>query len=356
MRDKTLVIAEAGVNHDGDIQKALALVDSAHKAGADVIKFQTFRAACVASSRASKAAYQQRATDAAESQLAMLKKLELPASAYAALKAHAEGLGFRFLSTPFDSASVALLADLELSLIKVGSGDLTNAPLLLELAKLKPELIVSTGMADLGEIEEALGVLAYGFADWPDPPGRQAFAAAWADPSARAAVQRRVTLLHCTTEYPCPAEDANLGAMATLHAAFGMPVGYSDHTDGLAAPLAAVALGARVIEKHLTLDRSAPGPDHAASLEPDRFAAMVHAIRAVERALGDGVKAPRPSELKNVTSARKSLVAACAIKAGETLSADHIAVKRPGDGRRPIDYWDLLGTKAIADKEIDEPL
>ncbi|RXH12119.1 N-acetylneuraminate synthase [Bradyrhizobium guangzhouense] len=356
MRTHTLIIAEAGVNHDGSLEKALALVDAAADAGADIVKFQTFNAKALAGAAAKKADYQQRMTDAAESQLAMLERLELPQSAHHTLIARAKERGVEFLSTPFDGASLAFLLSLKLPRIKIGSGDLTNAPLLHAAAKAGAVLILSTGMATLGEIEEALGVLAHGYGRPNDPPGIAAFRAAWRDPAARLALARHVSLLHCTTEYPCPVADVNLAAMATMRAAFQLPVGYSDHTDGFEVSVAAVALGAATIEKHLTLDRKATGPDHAASLEPDDFKQMVAAIHNVERALGDGVKAPKESEIRNVPVARKSVVAARALKAGEIIGPADITTKRPGAGRPPIDYWSLIGTTAPRALEPDDPI
>ncbi|WFU43670.1 N-acetylneuraminate synthase [Bradyrhizobium sp. CB82] len=353
---RTLIIAEAGVNHDGSLEKALALVDAAAEAGADVVKFQTFNAKSLAASAAKKADYQQRTTDAAESQLAMLTRLELPHAAHQALIARAAARNIEFLSTPFDHASLAFLLSLKLPRIKLGSGDLTNAPLLHAVARAGATLILSTGMATLGEIEEALGVLAHGYARHSDPPGIAAFRAAWRDPAARATLGRHVSLLHCTTEYPCPTADVNLAAMTTMRAAFQLPVGYSDHTDGFEISLAAVALGASIIEKHLTLDRKAEGPDHAASIEPEEFKRMVVAIRNVESSLGDGVKAPKSSEIGNVPVARKSLVAARSLKPGEIIGPEDIIAKRPGSGRPPIDYWSLIGTAASRALEPDDPV
>jgi N-acetylneuraminate synthase len=356
MTPHTLIIAEAGVNHDGSLEKALALVDAAADAGADIVKFQTFNAKALAGGAAKKADYQQRTTDAAESQLAMLERLELPQAAHRTLIERATERGIEFLSTPFDDASLAFLLSLRLPRIKIGSGDLTNAPLLHAAASAGATLILSTGMATLGEIEEALGVLAHGYGPSDDPPGIAAFRAAWRDPAARTALAQHVSLLHCTTEYPCPIGDVNLAAMATMQTAFQLPVGYSDHTDGFEVSVAAVALGATVIEKHLTLDRKAQGPDHAASLEPDDFRRMVAAIRNVERALGDGVKSPKESEIRNVPVARKSIVAARALKAGEIIGPADITAKRPGGGRPPIDYWSLVGTAAPRALEPDDPV
>ena len=352
----TLIIAEAGVNHSGSLETALALVDAAADAGADIVKFQTFNASSLAGRSAVKADYQQRTTDASESQLAMLQRLELPQSAHFTLIAHAKERGIEFLSTPFDHQSLDFLLSLNLPRIKIGSGDLTNAPLLHLVAKAGATLILSTGMATLGEVEEALGVLAHGYSGSSEAPSIAAFRAAWRDPTARQCLSRHVSLLHCTTEYPCPPEDVNLAAMATMRSAFQLPVGYSDHTDGFEISLAAVALDAGIIEKHLTLDRNAEGPDHAASLEPADFKRMVSAIRNIEGALGDGVKAPKNSEVKNVAVARKSMVAARPLKAGEVLGPADITTKRPGSGRSPIEYWSLIGTTAARPYEPDDQL
>jgi N-acetylneuraminate synthase len=286
----------------------------------------------------------------------MLERLELPQAAHHTLIVRAKERGIEFLSTPFDDASLAFLLSLKLPRIKIGSGDLTNAPLLHAAARAGATLILSTGMATLGEIEEALGVLAHGYAQRSDAAGVASFRAAWRDPAAHAALARHVSLLHCTTEYPCPIADVNLAAMATMRSAFQLPVGYSDHTDGFEVSVAAVALGAATIEKHLTLDRNAPGPDHAASLEPDHFKRMVSAIRNVEAALGDGVKTPKESEVRNVPVARKSIVAARALKAGEIIGPADITAKRPGTGRPPIEYWSLIGTAAPRALEPDDPV
>lgn len=358
MSDRVYIIAEAGVNHDGSVDDAVRLVDAAAEAGADCVKFQTFRAEALASVRADKAAYQQRTTDAAESQQQMLRRLELPPEAYRSLIERARERGIDFLSTPFDPASLDfLMRTLTLPRIKVGSGDMTNAPMLLEIAKAGKEVILSTGMADLSEVEEALSVLAFGYTAGNEQPSRAGFAIAWTDPARRLALANKVVLLHCTTEYPAPVEAANLAAIDTLAKAFGLPVGYSDHTLGIEIAAAAVARGAVVIEKHLTLDRARPGPDHAASIEPTEFARMVESIRRVERALGDGVKAPQPAERANIPIARKALVAARSIGLGEEFTRDNIAIKRPGTGRAPIRFWETLGQKATrayrADEEIE---
>jgi N-acetylneuraminate synthase len=355
-KTRTLTIAEAGVNHSGSLETALALVDAAADAGADIVKFQTFNANSLAGRTARKADYQQRTTDAAESQRAMLQRLELPQSAHHPLITRAKQRGIEFLSTPFDQRSLEFLLSLNLSRIKIGSGDLTNAPLLHAAACAGVPLILSTGMATLAEVEEALGVLAHGYSRNNEAPGIEAFRAAWRDPEARRHLARHVSLLHCTTEYPCPPEDVNLTAMQTMRTAFQLPVGYSDHTEGIEISLAAVALGATIIEKHLTLDRNAEGPDHAASLEPGDFARMTSAIRQIEGAIGDGIKTPKASEIKNIPIARKSLVAARALKSGDVLSSDDITSKRPGSGRSPIEHWSLIGTRVSRPYDEEDPL
>jgi N-acetylneuraminate synthase len=350
---RVFIIAEAGVNHNGDLDKALLLVDAAADAGADCVKFQTFRADSLASASAAKATYQQATTDAAESQLDMLRRLELPHAWHLKLMERCEAQGLVFLSTPFDLQSLAFLADeLRLDLIKLGSGELTNAPLLYAAGRTGRKLIVSTGMGTLAETEAALGAIACGCLG--QAPGHATFAAAITSAEGRHLLAERVTLLHCVTEYPSPEEDCNLRAMATLRGAFGLRTGYSDHTLGSAIPIAAAALGAEVIEKHVTLDRTLPGPDHRASLEPAELKQMVVAIRHVESALGDGMKAPRPSEAKNMTIARKSLVAARAIKAGELFTAENVTTKRPGNGRSPFDYWEVIGQPAARNYSEDE--
>jgi N-acetylneuraminate synthase len=344
-----LVIAEAGVNHNGSIDRACELVDVAARSGADLVKFQTFRADAVVTATAPKAAYQERQTGGG-AQIDMLRALELDEAAHRRLIAHCAERGIGFLSTPFDEASVDLLVGLGLKLLKVPSGELTNGPLLLHLARTGLPVIVSTGMATLAEVEAALGVLAFGYtAAATEPPSEAAFAAARAGSAGRAALAERVTLLHCTTEYPAPVADVNLRAMDTLATSFGLPVGYSDHTPGIAVPVAAVARGATVVEKHFTLDRNLPGPDHKASLEPAELAAMVAGIRTVEAALGSPVKAPAPSERANIAIARRSLVALRAIRRGETLAEDAIGARRPGTGISPMRRWAVVGRRAACD-------
>jgi N-acetylneuraminate synthase len=348
------IIAEAGVNHNGRLDLALALVDAAADAGADVVKFQTFRADQLVTPAASKADYQIRNTGEANSQLEMLKALELDDAAHRKLIEHCDERGIAFLSTPFDSLSLGLLSEgLGLKRLKVGSGDLTNAPILLEMARRDSAVILSTGMATMDEIEESLGVLAFGYTGGQEP-GRAAFRAAFAGEQGRAALRRNVTLLHCTSDYPAIPDEINLKAMDTLAAAFGLPVGFSDHSEGIAIAIAAVGRGAVMIEKHLTLDRTMPGPDHVASIEPGDFRAMVSGIRLVERALGDGRKVPMPSELKTIPIARKSLVARLPIKRGERFSLDTLTVKRPGTGISPVFYWEYLGSAATRDYQAED--
>ena len=352
---RVFVIAEAGVNHGGDPGRAVAMVDAAAAAGADAVKFQTFRADALVTANAPKAEYQMATTAPGESQHEMIRALELGPAEHQRLFARCREAGIAFLSTPFDPESLRYLTgNFEMPFLKIPSGELTNPVLLLEAARTSLPILASTGMATLAEVEEALGVLAFGLLGTGGRPSRAAFRAAFAEPGARAALARRVTLLHCTTEYPAPVADVNLRAMDTLHDAFGVPVGYSDHTAGTAIAVAAAARGASVIEKHFTLDRALPGPDHAASLEPPELAAMVAAIREVESALGSAEKAPAPSERKNIAVARKSLVAARAIAAGEALDARNLAVKRPGSGVSAMEYFDRLGTTAARAYAADE--
>ena len=348
------VIAEAGVNHNGKVELALALIDAAADAGADIVKFQTFSTVHLAAPTAESSAYQIRNIGLQMSQREMLKPLELNEEAHEALLAHCEKKGIEFLSTPFDLPSLTLLVDnLGLRKVKVGSGDLTNAPMLLEIARRKTEVILSTGMATLQEIEEALGVLAFGFAG-SDEPSPCNFKTAFANSEAKKALRDRVTLLHCTSDYPANIDEINLRAIDTLANVFELPVGFSDHSEGVIIAVAAVARGAVVLEKHLTLDRTFPGPDHRASIEPDEFASMVKAIRDVERALGHSRKGPTSSELKNIPAARKSLVARVPIKWGETFTADMLDIKRPGTGMAPINYWDCIGRRATRDYHADD--
>lgn len=324
----TFVIAEAGVNHNGSLELALKLIDAAKASGADAVKFQTFRAEQLATRTAHKAAYQERTTSEAESQFDMLRRLELDATAHQRILQHCQDAGIQFLSSPFDIQSVDLLASLDIPIFKVPSGELTNHPFLRHIASKGRPVIVSTGMATLGEVEEAVEVL-------------------------NTAGAKQLTLLHCVTEYPAPYAEINLRAMHTLRVAFGLPVGYSDHTPGIEVSVAAVALGAEVIEKHFTLDRNLPGPDHAASLEPSELKEMVTAIRHVEASLGTGIKAPAPCELPNMSVARKSIVAARSLTAGHKLRDEDLDIKRPGNGIAPKFVPALLGRTLQCDIERD---
>jgi len=355
---KTFIIAEAGVNHNGDLNLAKQLVDVAADAAADAVKFQAFRAEQLVSRHAPKAEYQIRTTDQAESQLEMIRKLELTESDHEALIAHAKARNIVFLSSAFDVSSLNLLTQrFGLQTIKIPSGEITNAPFLIAIARSAQNMILSTGMSTLAEVEAALGVLAYGFTK-PDGamPKRGDFEQAFASEEGQQALRDRVTLLHCTTEYPAPFGEVNLRAMDTLAAAFGLTIGYSDHTPGIHISLAAVARGAQVIEKHFTLNRNLPGPDHKASLEPEELRELVRQTREIEQALGDGVKRPTPSEWKNRFVARKSLVAAQAIKAGEAFVDNNLTCKRPGTGVSPSAYWDFLGRTSDRDYDTDEAL
>jgi len=350
-----LIIAEAGVNHNGSVEMARQLIDIAAEAGADVVKFQTFRAEKVVSRYAPKAGYQKKTTAETESQLEMVKKLELDEEAHQVLMQHCRTRHIEFLSTPFDFGSIDLLAcTLNLPRLKIPSGEITNGPYLLHIAKTGKPVILSTGMSTLGEVEAALAVLAFGYLFKNARPSLQKFQDAYCSEKGQGILAKKVTLLHCTTEYPAPFDEVNLRAMTTMRGAFGLPVGLSDHTPGIAVPIAAVALGAAVIEKHFTLDKSLPGPDHKASLEPDELKAMVAAIRQVETALGDGGKIPSPSEWKNREIARKSLVAACPIRKGDLFTEDNIAIKRPGSGLSPMLYWTVLNRKAQNNYNEDE--
>lgn len=320
------IIAEAGVNHNGSLQEALRLVDAAVEAGADCIKFQTFKASAVVTKDAAKADYQKQ-QDGASSQYEMLKRLELSFDDFAKIKAYCEEKAIDFLSTAFDEESFAFLQSLNPKVWKVPSGEITNYPFLKAVAETKAPIILSTGMATGQEVGQALEVLKEG---------------------------GPITILHCTTEYPAPLEEVNLRAMLSLAEDFGLPIGYSDHTAGITVSLAAVALGAQVIEKHFTLDKNQPGPDHAASLEPKELKALVQGSRAIELALGDGVKQPGRRELKNAAVARKSILARRDIKQGQVFSEDLLVVKRPGTGLSPMAWPKLLGKRASRDYKEEE--
>lgn len=357
-RQQIYIIAEAGVNHNGDMEMARELVKVGAAAGVNAVKFQTFRPEKLVTQGAEKAAYQKKAVGIQESQLEMLQKLTLQDKDYAELQQLCSECGVDFISTPFDSDSLHFLTtELDMPFIKVPSGEITNAPFLLEIAHTQKKVMLSTGMATLGEIEKALAVLSYGYMKQDFPPSFQAVQDVYVSVEGQAVLRDKVQLLHCTTQYPAPASQANLKAMDTMAKAFGLPVGYSDHTEGIAIPVAAAAKGAAIIEKHFTLDKNLPGPDHKASLEPEDLRAMVQSIRTVEQAMGTGVKIPAPEEVPNIDIVRKSLVAAADIAAGERFTTDNLTSKRAGSGISPMDIWHLLGRKADrayrADEKID---
>ena len=353
----TYVIAEAGVNHNGSIDRARALVETAAEAGADAVKFQAFRAEALVAEDAPKAEYQQETTDPGESQAEMLRALEFGREQHQALADHCRAHDIQFLSTPFDTQSARWLAEeIEVPRLKVGSGELTNGPLLLDVARLGRPVVLSTGMATIGEVERALSVLAYGYLEAEGTPTREALDQALASDAGQEVLKENVTVLHCVTEYPAPPEATNLRALETLRQTFGLPVGLSDHTRGTAVPVAAVARGAVLVEKHLTLDRSLPGPDHEASLEPGELREMIQGIRKVEAALGSPRKTPAPPEWKNRPVARKSLVAAQPIAEGEPFTEENVTAKRPGDGLSPMRYWDVLGHPSPRPYQPDEQI
>lgn len=352
---QTYIIAEAGVNHNGSLRMARKLIRVAADAGADAVKFQTFKAENLSSIKAPKAAYQRKTTNVKESQFKMLKRLELDEKAHRELIRYCGKMGIQFLSTPFDLESLDLLVnEFDLPKIKISSGEITNAPLLLRTAQSGKPVILSTGMSTLEEIETALGVLAFGYIERHRKPSLNYFRNACRSKAGQKALKKKVVLLHCTTEYPAPFDDTHLRAMDTMRTAFGLPVGFSDHTPGIAVAIAAAARGAAIIEKHFTLDRNLPGPDHKASLEPDDLKELVTAVRQVERALGSTRKQPAASEKRNKDIVRKSLVAASDIKKGDKLTDENLTVKRPGTGVSPMNYWDWLGKKALRDYRKDD--
>ena len=324
-----LIIAEAGVNHNGDTRLAKEMIKVAAKAGADIVKFQTFIPEMVASLGATKADYQKQTTNKDESHLDMIRKLVLPLGAYPELLEICGQCGISFLSTPFDLQSIDFLNGFGLPYWKIPSGEITNLPYLVRIAKTGKQVFLSTGMCSMEEVKAALNVLIESGAG-------------------------EVVVLHCTTEYPAPYEDVNLRAMASMGVELNVRVGYSDHTPGIEVPIAAVAMGAVVIEKHFTLDKSMDGPDHVASLEPDELAAMIRAIRNIEVSMGDGIKRAALSETKNIAIARKSIVAAMDIKAGDVFSEENIVAKRPGSGISPMRWHEVIGKRAIRDFRYDE--
>ena len=328
---KVFIIAEAGVNHNGSIELAKKLIDVAVEAKVDAVKFQTFKAENLVSKNAQKADYQKETTNKEESQFDMIKKLELDVDTHKELISYCRSKNIMFLSTPFDHDSIELLNDLGLEIFKIPSGEITNLPYLRHIGKLNKKVILSTGMADIGEIEDAMDILI-----------------------SAGTKKENIIVLHANTEYPTPYEDVNLKAMVTIGNTFDVDFGYSDHTLGIEVDIAAVAMGACCIEKHFTLDKTMEGPDHKASLEPDELKAMVKAIRNIELALGNGIKKPSKSESKNISIARKSIVAKVDIKKGEIFSTNNLAVKRPANGINPMRWDEIIGTVATKDYKEDE--
>ena len=329
---RTLIIAEAGVNHNGDIAKAKALIDKGAEAGVDYVKFQTFKAEKLVTKQAQRASYQDKNTQNNDSQYEMLKKLELSQALHQELMDYCNQKGVKFLSTGFDSESLVFLAQLGITIAKVPSGEITNLPYLRQVASLFPEVILSTGMATIDEIKDAVKVLID-----------------------NGVSKDKITILHCNTEYPTPMEDVNLKAMLHIQRELGLPIGYSDHTLGIEVPIAAVALGATVIEKHFTLDKTLPGPDHKASLEPNELKAMVSAIRNIEKAIGgSGLKEVSKSEEKNKPIARKSIVASTDIKKGDIFTPENLTVKRPGTGISPMQWDEVIGKEAKQSFQQDD--
>jgi N,N'-diacetyllegionaminate synthase len=329
--DNVFIIAEAGVNHNGNVELAKSLIEKAAAAGADAVKFQTFKAENLVSKYAQKADYQRQTTDTEESQFEMIKKLELDIETHKVLMAYCQNIGIMFLSTPFDNDSVDMLHNLGMNIFKIPSGELTNLPYLRKIGSLNKQIILSTGMCNLGEIEDALNILI-----------------------AAGTSKEKITVLHANTEYPTPMEDVNLKAMQTIKNAFKVKVGYSDHTLGIEVDIAAVAMGATVIEKHFTLDKTMEGPDHKASLEPTELNSMVQSIRNIEKALGNGIKRPSNSETKNIVIARKSIVASKSIKIGELFSEENLSLKRPGQGISPMRWDEVIGQTAQKSYKEDD--
>ncbi len=351
----TRIIAEIGVNHNGSLDKAFELVDVAIESGVDVVKFQTGNPKNVISHKAPKANYQIESTGGDESQLEMIKKLVLKDSEYLELAEYCKTKNIEFLATPFDKESVDLLSNImKLPQLKIASGEVTNAQLLYYAARTNKKIILSTGMSTLAEVEVALGILAHGYLYPNQKPLLSNSKDVFCSSDGQDILQRKVELLHCTTEYPSPYSSVNLRAMDTLKAAFNLPVGLSDHTLGVYIPIAAVARGATIIEKHFTLDKNLPGPDHKASLEPKELKDMVLGIRAVEESIGHGVKIPASVEVHNINIARRSLVAAIDIKKGDVFTEENLISKRPGTEGNSIDYWDFIGKQAQRDIDEDE--
>ena len=328
---RTFIIAEAGVNHNGDIEIAKKMIDAASAAGADAVKFQTFKAERIVSINAPKAEYQIENTNNTESQYQMLKKLEIDKETHLELMEYCKEKNIMFLSTPFDVDSVHMLVELGIEIIKIPSGEITNLPYLREVARQKKKVILSTGMSNMQEVKEAVDIL-------------------------RQNGSEDITVLHCNTQYPTPMEDVNLRAMISMREELELPVGYSDHTQGIEVPIAAAAMGATVVEKHFTLDKTMDGPDHKASLEPEELRKMVKSIRNIEKALGDGIKTISESEKDNLPIVRKSIVAACRIEKGELFTEENLTVKRPGNGISPMKWDEIIGKVSDKTYEVDEEI
>jgi len=351
---RTFIIAEAGVNHNGDMALARELIDIAVTAKADAVKFQTFITKNVISRYAEQAAYQIENTGKVESQLDMVKRLELTHEEFHELYLYCREKGIAFMSTAFDRPSLEfLMTRCEMPVVKIPSGEVTNALYLYETARYRRPMVLSTGMASLNEIGTALAVLSYGWTHDTPPNSLQQCLDYFATTEGRSALKGQISILQCVTEYPAPAADTNLRAMETIRATYDVPVGLSDHSLGIHIPVAAVALGATVIEKHYTIDKNMPGPDHKASLSPQELTDMVHQIREVEQALGNGIKTPQASEVKNIAIARRSLIAGKDIAAGETLTPDNLVCKRPGGGISAIYYFDYLNKNAASNVDED---
>lgn len=356
---RILVIAEAGVNHNGDELLAKELIDIAESSGADYVKFQMFEAEKLVTTNAKKAEYQIKndSSDSNESQFEMLKKLELDRDSFMRLSEYCKRKKVSFLSTAFDVDSADFLVNnLKQNILKIPSGELTNAPFLLDHTQFNKNIILSTGMASIKEIKQALGVIAFGYlSNGKKDPSISSFQVAFSSTEGQKILKDKVTLLHCTTEYPTPFEEANLKCIQTLKTQFGLKTGFSDHTAGISASIASVAFGASIIEKHFTIDKNLDGPDHKASLDPGELSIMIKEIRNVEIAIGDGIKKPTKSELKNMIPARQSIVALKKIKSGSIYTTDNIGTRRPGSGITPLHYWEVLGKKAHKDfEEFDE--
>lgn len=353
------IIAEAGVNHNGSDDNAIQLINVAVDSGADAVKFQTFRADKLVNKDALKANYQLKTTDRSETQYEMLKRLELSKESHFKLKNHCVKNNIDFLSTAFDLDSLNFLYQmLGLRTLKIPSGEITNAPLILSHAITKCDLILSTGMATIQEIRDALGVIAYGYLNSQSltQPSEKLFREAFLSKEGQDLLREKVTILHCTSEYPAPLSEVNLHAMNSLQNEFNLRVGYSDHTKGINISIAAAAMGATIIEKHFTLDKSMDGPDHLSSLDPKELSQMVSSIRDIEMSLGDGVKKPSKSEKDNIETIRKSLIANKNIKKGDKFNNINLSIKRPAKGLTPFKYWDLIGTEANKDYKIGDSI